>query len=204
MVVLFVLVCFLQGQAQNEVRTVKNTSPVFAISSNLLYDATTSMNLGLEFRVAQRLTLKLPVTYNPWTFSDNKKFKFLLAQPELRWWLCEPFSGHFFGLHAHYALFNVGGMEAKWLENIAYATPAFALDKQYRYQGDLYGVGISYGYQFYLAPRWNLELNLGVGYARINYDKYPCEKCGTLLEADQKRDYFGPTQAGISLIYIIK
>jgi hypothetical protein len=190
MVVLFVLFSFFQGQAQNEVKTAKNTSPVFAISSNILYDATTSMNLGMEFKVANRFTLKLPVTYNPWTFNDNKKFKFILAQPELRWWLCEPFTGHFFGLHGHYALFNVGGVGLKKMQ-------------PYRYEGYLYGAGISWGYQFYLAPRWNLELNLGAGYVHADYDKYNCEKCGDWLEHNTK-DFFAPTQAGISLIYILK
>ncbi|MCL1937165.1 MAG: DUF3575 domain-containing protein [Candidatus Azobacteroides sp.] len=190
MVVLFALFSLFQGQAQNEVKTGKNTSPVFAISSNILYDATTSMNLGMEWKVANRFTLKLPVTYNPWTFNDNKKFKFILVQPELRWWLCEPFSGHFFGLHAHYASFNVGGV-------------GFNRMKPYRYEGYLYGAGISYGYQIYLAPRWNLELNIGGGFVHVDYDKYNCEKCGDLL-GHGKKNYFTPTQAGISLIYILK
>jgi len=189
MVVLFALFSLFQGQAQ-EVKTGKNTSPVFAISSNILYDATTSMNLGREWRVAKRLTLKLPVTYNPWTFNDNKKFKFILAQPELRWWLCEPFAGHFFGLHGHYAEFNVGGV-------------GFNKMKPYRYEGRLYGAGISYGYQIYLAPRWNLELNIGGGFTHVEYDKYNCEKCGDFL-GHGKKNFLTPTQAGISLIYILK
>ncbi|MDR0508131.1 MAG: DUF3575 domain-containing protein [Dysgonamonadaceae bacterium] len=194
-VVLLVLFSFLQGHAQREVRTImEDRSPVFTINSNLLYDVTTSMNIGMEFKVAKRLTLKLPVTYNPWTFADNKKFKFLLVQPELRWWLCEPFAGHFFGLHGHYALFNVGGIGPENITGNIF---------NHRYEGDLYGAGISYGYQFYLAPRWNLELNIGAGWAHITYDRYPCEKCAS-VELSGTKDYFGPTQAGITLIYIIK
>jgi hypothetical protein len=148
------------------------------------------LNLGVEFKLSDRLTLKLPVTYNPWTFNDNKKFKFILAQPELRWWFCEPFSGHFLGLHAHYAFFNVGGVGSDYM-------------KDYRYQGDLWGGGISYGYQFYLAPRWILEAAIGVGYAHLNYDKYRCETCGDFL-GEENKDYVGPTEVGISIIYIIK
>jgi hypothetical protein len=75
--------------------------------------------------------------------------------------------------------------------------------KQYRYQGNLYGVGLSYGYQFYLAPRWSLEASIGAGYAHLDYDMYQCETCGDLVKEEDK-NYFGPTQVGISLIYILK
>jgi hypothetical protein len=195
-IVLLGLFLFIQGQAQ-ETRTIKNTSPVFTLNSNLLYDVTTSMNLGMEFRLSKKLTLKLPVSYNPWTFNDNKKFKFILVQPELRWWLCEPFSGHFFGLHGHYAYYNVGGIDMKKAIGLDY------LKKEYRYQGDLYGAGISYGYQFYLAPRWSLEASIGAGFALLDYDIYNCETCGDFVKSE-KKTYFGPTQVGLSLIYIIK
>ena len=185
----FFLLSFLQTQAQES--PVLHTTPRVAISSNLLYDATTSMNLGMEFRLSDRFTFKLPVTYNPWTFDDNKKFKHLLVQPEIRWWFCESFSGHYLGLHGHYAIFNVGGIGST------------KTMRDFRREGDLWGAGLSYGYQFYLSSRWNLELSLGLGYARLDYDKYQCETCGDYV-GSEKKDYIGPTQAGISLIYIIK
>jgi hypothetical protein len=187
---MLLLFSFLQGQAQVQERGIINKTPVFAISSNLLYDATTSMNLGLEVKTGKQFTFKLPVTYNPWELKDNQKFKFILTQPELRWWLCDPFSGHYFGLHGHYAFYNVGAVGTDHM-------------KKYRYEGDLYGAGISYGYQFYLAPRWSLEASIGAGYAHMTYDVYECETCGKFIKNEEK-NYFGPTQAGISLIYIIK
>lgn len=188
---LLLCVCFSSflTHAQKE-GLVKNEIPKFSLNTNLLYDATTSMNLGLEFRLADKWTLKLPATYNPWTFSDNRKAKFILAQPELRWWFCESFTGHFLGLHGHYAFFNVGGIGTDYM-------------KAHRFQGYLYGGGINYGYQFYLSPHWNLELAIGAGYARIHYDEYYCETCGDFLKAEVY-DYFGITQAGITLVYIIK
>jgi hypothetical protein len=187
---------FIQLKSQEQrieitdINWAKYSTPVFALSTNLLYDATTSMNLGMEFKTGKRFTLKLPVVYNPWLFEDNKKFKFILAQPELRWWACEPFSGHYLGLNANYAFFNVGGVGTDHT-------------KQYRYQGNLYGGGISYGYQFYLGTRWNLEASIGAGYAFLDYDVYYCESCGEFIRTEQKH-YFGLTQVGITLIYIIK
>ena len=43
-----------------------------AVKTNLLYDATTTFNLGAEFRLAPKWTLDLSANYNPFTFSDNK------------------------------------------------------------------------------------------------------------------------------------
>lgn len=99
-----------------------------------------SFNLGAEFRVSPRLTLDVPLVYNPLSFSDNRKWKHFLFQPELRWWSCEPFNGHFFGLHTHYAFYNVGGVGSRWM-------------KDYRFEGWLAGLGISYGYQWLLSSR---------------------------------------------------
>ena len=51
--------------------------------------------------------------------------------------------------------------------------------------------------------RWNFELSLGGGFARIHYDKYPCVTCGAKVdEGDQ--NYLGVTKAAISLIYMIR
>lgn len=65
------------------------------------------------------------------------------------------------------------------------------------------GIGISYGYTWILGKRWNLEANIGAGYIYTKYDKYECKTCGR-FKGNQKKHYFGPTKAGISLIYIIK
>lgn len=164
--------------------------PEFAVKTNALYWATTTTNLSFEVALSKKYTLDVLGTYNPWEFSNNKKLKHWLVQPELRYWLCERFNGHFFGLHAHYAEFNVGGIKQLGMEH-------------YRYQGNLYGGGISYGYHWILNKRWSIEATIGAGYAHIDYDKYKCEKCGTKIKEDNK-NYWGPTRVGLSLVYIIK
>ena len=122
-----------------------------AVKNNLIYDATATPNLALEIALGKKTTLELGAGYNPFTFSENKKAKHWLVQPELRLWTCEAFNGHFFGIHGHAAQFNVGGWDI----------PVGRLEifKDNRYQGYLYGGGISYGYQWLLSPRWNLEFN---------------------------------------------
>lgn len=174
-----------------------------AVKTNLLYDATSTLNLGLEFGLSKKWTLDVSGNYNPWTFNDNRKMKHWLAQPEFRYWLCEKFNGHFFGLHAHGGQYNWGGMLPWGFSNGKMFRVESRQMSNYRYEGWLVGAGISYGYQWILGNRWNLEASIGVGYTHLNYGKYKCEKCGEKLR-DEHRNYFGPTKASISLIYIIK
>ena len=192
MLSMIALLLFLPlGKGQAQTTNTVSPTPVFALSTNLLYDATTSMNLGVELKMGKHFTFKLPVTYNPWEWKDDKKWRFLLVQPELRWWFCEPFYGSFIGLHGHGSYYNVGGIGTKAMTD-------------YRYQGYLYGGGISYGHQFYLSPRWNLEVSVGGGYVYLNYDQYHYYTDGALVKSQQKEHHLWPTQAGITLIYIIR
>ena len=166
-----------------------------ALKTNLLYDATTTPNLALEIGLGKKTTLDLYAGYNPFVFSDGKKLKHWLAQPEFRYWLCERFNGSFFGVHLHGGEFSVAGLDLPF--------GAWPELKNYRYEGHFYGAGISYGYQWVLGKRWNLEATVGVGWARFDYDKYQCVECGEHVKSGIK-DYFGPTKLGVSLIYVIR
>lgn len=170
--------------------------PLLGVKTNLLYDATMTANLGLEVRLSRRYTLDLPVSYNAWSLNEDKKWKHFLVQPELRRWLsCESFYGHFIGLHGIYIHYNVGGVKMPFGIGPEMET--------HRYQGDGYGAGLSYGYQWLLSSRWSLEASVGAGYARLVHDKYKCGACGEKVGAEKKH-YIGPTKAALSLIYIIK
>lgn len=173
---------------------------VVGIKTNLLYGGVTfTPNLGLEVGLGRRTTLDISAGYNPWNVNgsnvSNKKLAHFIVQPEFRYFLCERFNGHFFGIHALYSQYNISEHELPMLFGHS--------SKEYRFQGSAYGGGVSYGYQLMLGTHWNLEFEIGVGYARLDCDKYNCGKCGTKIESGHK-NYFGPTKAGISLIYIIK
>lgn len=171
-----------------------------ALKTNLFYGAYTfTPNIGLEVSLGGRSTLELSGGYN-WfnrkgTAENNKKLVHWLGQIEYRYWLCNRFNGHFFGAHLLGSQYNIGGHNLPMLFGQG--------SDQYRYSGWAYGAGISYGYSFYLGKRWSLEATIGVGYAQLDYDKYPCVKCGKKI-ATERKDYFGPTKAGLSIVYIIK
>lgn len=154
-----------------------------AIKTNTLYWLTTTPTLGVEFSLSSKTTFEVVGAYNPWTFKDDKKMRFWLVQPELKYWTCEKFNGHFIGLHLHGAQYY-GGFSSK------------------RYDGYLAGGGFTYGYDWILSPHWNLEAAIGIGYAHLWYKespRIPCEKC---YERKYK-NYFGPTKIAISLTYFI-
>lgn len=198
LIVIFLFIIFGHINAQTYENSTEEpilTSPKTSLKTNLLYDATSSFNLGVEFKLSPKYTLDISANYNPWTFSEGKKLKHVWVQPELRYWTCEPFYGHFFGLHAIYTHYNIAKI------NIPFGL--FDNLEKYRYQGDGYGAGISYGYQWMLSSRWNLEASLGVGYILFDRKKYLCDNCGKFIDK-RKEHYFGPTKLGISLIYIIK
>lgn len=170
------------------------SAQVVGIKTNLVADATTTMNVALEIATAPKNTLDLYVNYNPWELGNGKLIKHLLVQPEYRFWFCEKFAGSFLGVHLHGGLFNMTGVKLPFDMYPGLQTN--------RYEGEFIGGGVSYGYQWVLSKHWNLEANIGAGYAFINYDRYQCGDCGKRLEKDKDKHYFGPTKAALSIVYI--
>ena len=173
-----------------------------AVKTNLLYDITGSMNLGFEFGLGEQTTLGISGSYNPWNIDEatNSKIKHFLVQPEFRYWLKERFNGHFFGAHAHTSYYNVGG--DNWFTNMMGGISGTKI-KNSRYEGWLVGAGVDYGYLLRISRRWGLEANIGVGYAYLDSEKYENAPCGQ-FQSKETKHYFGPTQAGLTLIFMIK
>jgi hypothetical protein len=161
------------------------------VKNNLLADATLSPNLAVEFSLGSRTTLEIYGSYNPFKLKDDKKFKHWLAQPELRYWTCERFNGYFFGLHAFAGEFNVADL----------SFPSFL--KGNRYEGLMYGGGITFGHQWILGKRWNIEAAIGAGFARFEYDKFLCTKCAPKLDTGAY-NYFGLTRTVVSIVYFLR
>lgn len=153
-----------------------------ALKTNALYWGALTPNMSVEMALNHRFSTDWQLAYNPWTFQDDKKMRFWLIQPEIRYWLCETFEGHFVGVHLHGAQF-FGGFNDK------------------RYDGYLAGGGLTYGYNWILSPHWNLEALVGAGYARLWYKESPRIPCNKCYE-NKKKDYIGPTKIAISISYM--
>ena len=167
-----------------------------ALKTNAAYWAIAGTpNLGLEFSLGKKTTFDIVGGYNPWDFGQNRKNRVWIVQPELRFWPCEVFNGHFFGLHAQGGQFNAGG----W--NIPVGR--IAAFKENILDGKYYGGGLSYGYQAVLSPRWNLEFEIGGGYNRLDYSATPISS-KTNKAIELQKDYWGITKVSLSLVYLLK
>lgn len=174
--------------------------------TNALYWASATPNAGIEFALADRWTMEVAGGYNPWTFNkeSNLKAKHWLVSPEVRYWFCESFHGHFIGLNANYTQFNMSGMPfPNTFITLRSNAPSVETMSDARICGWAVGAGITYGYQFLISPRWNLELTAGFGWWYTEYDRFESRKCGMFEQAVYKHA-LGPTSLGVSFIYLIK
>ena len=161
-----------------------------ALKTNILYDAGTTINAGVEFGLSPSWTADFSGSYNPWTFEGNKKWKHWMVQPELRYWLCSCFNAAFIAAHLQGGQYNIGGIHYEELQET-------------RREGWFIGGGLGFGWQFILSDRLNLELELGAGYNYSRYDSFRCTHCGEKLENDKPLDYWGITKVAISLVYVL-
>ena len=170
------------------------------ISTNLLYWATASPNVSLEYRIGSHTTVGGSVGYNPFKLPNrvnaegvavNPKLMHWSAGAEWRYWTCRPFERFYVGVHALGGAYNVGGVKI-----------LSALENQ-RYDGWGVGAGIGAGYQWALGERWGLNVALGVGYVYLHYDRFECGACGDRT-GTFNRHYIGPTKASVSFVYFIR
>lgn len=175
----------------------ESSAQEWALKSNLLYDATTTINLGFETALAEKWTFDLSGNWNPFQFEDNMKWKHWLIQPEFRYWTCRKFGGHFFAAHLLGGQYNFGNLDG--LPNFFGSDLSQLAD--HRYEGWYAGAGVGYGYAWMLGKHWNLEAEIGVGAAYTNFEKYECPKCGKLVGTDD-HIYYGLTKLAINLVYL--
>lgn len=187
--------CFFTANAQS-----------IAVKTNALYLATATPNMGMEVAMGERWTFEVEGGYNPWTFDkeQNMKAKHWLVSPEFRYWFCNSFQGHFIGINGNYTQFNIGAIPLPVHKAFISRdeTPGPDLEKS-RAEGWAVGVGLTYGYAFPIARRWNMEFTAGFGYWYTVYNRYESRKCGLFQETVNKHA-LGPTSLGISFIYMIK
>lgn len=173
-----------QQKKKQQPKKQKKEKRYIALKSNVPFQALSIHNLAVEVQVHKQVTVDFPVM---WSISDIERehaVRGIAFQPEGRWWLKKAGTGHFFGVHAHAAWFNL-----KWEDN--------------RYQTGkrpLLGAGISYGYKLPLSAHWGAEFNIGAGYANMKYDTFYNIENGAQLDT-RIRHYWGITRAGISLVY---
>ena len=173
-------------------------SQTVAVKSNLLYDATASVNLGMEIGLSLKWTAEISGNINAWNMSHGRKWKHWFLQPEARYWLCDRFSGHFIAAHAIGGQYNAGHLK----NSISIFGTDLSRLSDNRYQGWFTGAGIAYGYAWAMGSNWNLEGEIGLGWIYTRYDRFECAGCGKIEDENRGKSFIAPTKAAINLVYV--
>ena len=68
-------------------------------------------------------------------------------------------------------------------------------------QGDLMGGGITAGHQLRLNKALALDFNLGLGYLNADFEKYEVIDGVRVRRGNETKDWFGPINAGVTLVW---
>ncbi len=169
-----------------------------AFKTNFVSDALLSPNVGVEVGIAPKWTLDLSGEVNLWKLSGDRQWRHTLFQPEMRYWFCDRFSGHFVGAHLLGGQYNIGGINT----DFKLLGTDFGKLRDTRFQGWFAGAGIAYGYDWPLAKNWNLEAEIGIGWTYTRYDQFRCTGCGKKIKENTPHNYFGPTKIAINIEYV--
>lgn len=163
-----------------------------AVRTNVLYDAFLLPTLGVEWRVNRDLGVKLDGSLSWWGGEHGRVQKMWLVNPEVRWYLLDK-KRFYVGASGSYGEYNLykymlGGI----------------VSKDTGYQGKLWNAGLTVGYQLYLSRDFSIDFNLGLGYTRSEYDSFGMtDGVRVYKERNKNKHFWGPTQAGISLVWTI-
>ena len=158
-------------------------SQKIAVKTNLLEWATISPNISAEFVVCPTMSLDLTASFNKWTPFANAKFDQLRIQPEIRYWFQRPMAQHFLGFTLLYIDYDMK-------------------NKGVCHDGQAVGGGFTYGYDFVLSKRWNLELTAGVG-TICRFERRYDEGSAYPVSTNNKGWCLIPVKLGVTLSYVI-
>lgn len=172
-----------------------------ALKVNLPFLLTGSPNIGAEFTIGQQFTVNGDVLWMPYMYKKKEEvFRALQVSGDFRYYTSPKyyytngmFDGFYIGPYVMYGNFNIG-----------FATHKDP-DRNRRVAGWGVSAGVTLGYKFYLSRRLRLDLNLGLGYAHLQYDRFRLggEWANMALARKDTSWWIGPTKFGVHLVYNI-
>ena len=153
-----------------------------SLRANLLRWATLTPDLGLEWRICPSWGIAVNGSWTSWTWSDkDRRYALWEVAPEIRYYMGEK-KAWYLG-----AMFKAGQFNYKLSETGK--------------QGDLMGGGITTGYQLRLNKALDLDFNLGLGYLNADFEKYEVIDGVRVRRGNETKDWWGPINAGVTLVW---
>ncbi len=153
-----------------------------SLRANLLRWATLTPDLGVEWRICPSWGIAVNSSWTSWSWNDkDRRYALWEVAPEVRYYMGEK-KAWYLG-----AMFKAGQFNYKLSETGK--------------QGDLMGGGITAGYQLRLNKALALDFNLGLGYLNADYEKYEVIDGVRVRRGNETKDWWGPTNAGVTLVW---
>ena len=153
-----------------------------SLRANLLRWATLTPDLGVEWRICPSWGIAVNGSWTSWTWSDkDRRYALWEVAPEVRYYMGEK-KAWYLG-----ALFKAGQFNYKLSETGK--------------QGDLMGGGITAGHQLRLNKALALDFNLGLGYLNADFEKYEVIDGVRVRRGNETKDWCGPINAGVTLVW---
>ena len=153
-----------------------------SLRANLLRWATLTPDLGLEWRICPSWGIAVNGSWTSWSWNDKDcRYALWEVAPEVRYYMGEK-KAWYLG-----AMFKAGQFNYKLSETGK--------------QGDLMGGGITAGYQLRLNKALTLDFNLGLGYLNVDFEKYEVIDGVRVCRGNETKDWYGPINAGVTLVW---
>ena len=153
-----------------------------SLRANLLRWATLTPDLGVEWRIFPSWGIAVNGSWTSWSWSDkDRRYALWEVAPEVRYYMGEK-KAWYLG-----AMFKAGQFNYKLSETGK--------------QGDLMGGGITAGYQLRLNKALDLDFNLGLGYLNVDFEKYEVIDDVRVRRGNETKDWYGPINAGVTLVW---
>ena len=153
-----------------------------SLRANLLRWATLTPDLGLEWRICPSWGIAVNGSWTSWSWSDkDRRYALWEVAPKVRYYMGEK-KAWYLG-----AMFKAGQFNYKLSETGK--------------QGDLMGGGITAGYRLRLNKALDLDFNLGLGYLNADFEKYEVIDGVRVRRDNETKDWWGPINAGVTLVW---
>ena len=153
-----------------------------SLRANLLRWATLTPDLGVEWRICPSWGIAVNSSWTSWSWNDkDRRYALWEVAPEVRYYMGEK-KAWYLG-----AIFKTGQFNYKLSETGK--------------QGDLMGGGITAGYQLRLNKALTLDFNLGLGYLNADFEKYEVIDGVRVRRGNETKDWCGPINAGVTLVW---
>lgn len=183
------------GSEMREAVNAWEQTPLFALSTNTLFDLAITPNFAIEVPFGHNWSGYIDYTFPWWlTRANDRAWQIIKLDLGARYWLSrhnesDPWdilTGHFVGIDLGAGYYDIEPHHKG-------------------YQGEFQMASVEYGYTWRLGKYWRLQAYAGAGWMATHYRYYEANANDTRLiyKYPGRYTWFGPTKVGVSIEVII-